>query len=559
MVEALRESEERFRAQYRSIPLPTFTWQRTDDDAILVDYNDAALKATQGKVSEHVGLKLEELRMHSPELADEIERCFAARGAAESEVSYCDDPTGDVRSFAVSCAFVPPDLVMVHFDDVTERNRAQAAARQREDYLNCLTEISTLLLAATDLDVILPAVIGRLREVSGADRCCLFRNHTGFRGVTLSTQQIEDCAPGVMCQKENAVLQDFDWEESGVGRWQRILSQGGVVKGAPREFCEHARQMLESQGIEWILVLPVNVAGRWWGGVSFDICRPGVTWPEDIVGLLRTAANAISAAIQREENERTIESQRANMASAARLSSLGVMASGVAHEINNPLAIISGASEQLTAFLAGQPMEPAKVLSLTRNISRNVARVKRIIRGLRNLARDEAGGPFVGARLDETVADALEVCRARFRAHNISLTISHIPPQLTVECQATQIAQVLLNLLNNAHDAAMIEGRRAVTLMVKEAPDHVDLAITDTGPGVPSDVQEKIFEPFFTTKEVGAGMGLGLSISRQIVERHHGNLFLDEACPNTSFVVRLPKVQPADGSASPTSPLPRST
>ena len=114
---------------------------------------------------------------------------------------------------------------------------------------------------------------------------------------------------------------------------------------------------------------------------------------------------------------------------------------------------------------------------------------------------------------------------------------------MTLAARSVHIAQVLLNLLHNASDAVSGTPDPWIWLEVIERNESVELRITDSGKGIPLLIQEKIFQPFFTTKDVGTGTGLGLSISMGIIRDHGGQLEIDNNCPNTCFVIRLPKWQ----------------
>jgi len=121
----LRESEEKMRAQYKGIPIPTYTWQKVGPDLVLVDYNDAAVAITQGKIADFVGITVSEMYRDRPEIRDEIKRCFDEKTTSEREMSYWYKSTGEHKYLAVKYAFVPPDLVLVHTEDITERKEMQ--------------------------------------------------------------------------------------------------------------------------------------------------------------------------------------------------------------------------------------------------------------------------------------------------------------------------------------------------------------------------------------------------------------------------------------------------
>ncbi|HOV74732.1 MAG TPA: PAS domain S-box protein [Candidatus Hydrogenedentes bacterium] len=246
---------------------------------------------------------------------------------------------------------------------------------------------------------------------------------------------------------------------------------------------------------------------------------------------------------ERVKAQRLIIEQQLLMLNAARLSALGTMASGIAHEINNPMAIISVGAEQLERSLDDPRLSNEYRANVTKTIVRNVKRVQHIVQGLRNLSRDGSSDAFVRESVATIVTETLEVCMARCRDAGITLTVSPIPNELHIECRSAQLGQVLLNLINNAYDAVKELPEKWIRLDVEDEGTTIRFAITDSGHGLGRDLQEMAFVPFFTTKQTIGGIGLGLSISRRMVENHHGDLFLDAASSNTRFVVRLPKRQ----------------
>jgi PAS domain S-box-containing protein len=250
-----------------------------------------------------------------------------------------------------------------------------------------------------------------------------------------------------------------------------------------------------------------------------------------------------------------IEEQREKFLESAKMSVLGEMASNVAHEINNPLAIVSGSAEQLRNLLDRDPIPPLKggrgdvvvehVPRLTESIMRNVSRIQTIVNGLRTFAREGEHDPFQGTPVKSIVEDTVVLCQDWFASHHVALTIEEIPEDLTIECRATQIMEVLFNLLSNALHAVENSSEKWVNITARDDGAEAVLSVTDSGLGVPPEIVKRMFERFVTSKEFGRGIGLGLSISKRIVLTHNGTLSLDMACRNTRFVIRLPKRQPA--------------
>jgi len=132
---ALRASEEQFRAEYKAIPVPTYTWRKTGDEFTLVDFNDAALRITRGKARDILGKTAREVHSGRPDIIEHLRRCFEQRTMLREEMPYHYTTTGEDRHLIVTYAHVPPDLVMVHTVDITERVEAEQAFRREEELL----------------------------------------------------------------------------------------------------------------------------------------------------------------------------------------------------------------------------------------------------------------------------------------------------------------------------------------------------------------------------------------------------------------------------------------
>jgi PAS domain S-box-containing protein len=244
---------------------------------------------------------------------------------------------------------------------------------------------------------------------------------------------------------------------------------------------------------------------------------------------------------ERKRVEQELETSRAQMVSSSRLSALGMMAGGIAHEINTPLAVIRGSVENIGEMAESGSVEVPEVLKNCHRIRQTADRISKIVRSLRHVAREGGGEEFRETPVRQIVEETLELCAERFRAHNIRLSVSAIDPEAVINCREVQICQILLNLLQNAFDEVVdLEGDRWVALDVSYSPDWVTFSVSDSGPGIAMEHRSRIMEPFFTTKPVGKGTGLGLSISRSIALEHGGTLELDHAAPHTCFRLKLP-------------------
>ena len=223
----------------------------------------------------------------------------------------------------------------------------------------------------------------------------------------------------------------------------------------------------------------------------------------------------------------------------AKMTSLGEMAGGIAHEINTPLAIIISAAGQALNALSGDAPKLEMACGKLNKIDATAVRISKIVRGLRLFSHDSEGDPLEETSMKQIIMDSLALCAEKYNYSGIKLEVN-ISDNIQVLVVPTQISQVILNLLNNAFDALEKYEEKWVKITLAKKDHLAQLKITDSGKGIPKDLQTKIMQPFFTTKEVGKGTGLALSISKGLIESFKGHLYYDDSSENTCFIVELP-------------------
>ncbi len=243
------------------------------------------------------------------------------------------------------------------------------------------------------------------------------------------------------------------------------------------------------------------------------------------------------------QTEQQIEAARAKLIANTKMAALGEMSGGIAHEINNPLTVIQARAFQLTQMVDNDKADPEKIKQAAESISRTADKIAKIVKSLRSFSREGSSDPFDIVSVKEIINETLEFCRTRFYNHGVDITVDEVDEELEIECRLVQIEQVLLNLLNNSFDAVQELPDRWIRVHVDAQDDFIDIKVIDSGKGISKESIEKIMMPFFTTKEVGKGTGLGLSISSGIMKSHQGELFLDSEAKNTTFVIRIPRLQ----------------
>lgn len=257
--------------------------------------------------------------------------------------------------------------------------------------------------------------------------------------------------------------------------------------------------------------------------------------------------------------EALAEERARQLVHAERLATLGTLSAGVAHEINNPVGFISGNS-QLLQMHVDRVLKPVldeaiergstvkagllehvrdELPETIRGIDEGVERINGIVASLRRFSRKD-GADRSAKNVNDLVENALLLCNNALKYHaRVDRELGEGLPDLLVHPQ--RIEQVLVNLISNAADAIESAGRGTLAVRTARRGDAVEIAIEDTGPGLPEEMLARIWEPFYTTKGEEQGTGLGLSIAKGIVEEHGGTLAAENRQGGGArFVVTLP-------------------
>ncbi len=247
------------------------------------------------------------------------------------------------------------------------------------------------------------------------------------------------------------------------------------------------------------------------------------------------------------KSEKLIQDQQVKLVHSAQYKALGEMAAGVAHEINNPLAIISTRLqllkrkiEKATSILPEEKTPWMKDIDL---VNETTVRMKKIIDGLTRFSRTSENDEFQSYPVLKLLEDSAALCFEKMKNKGIELKIDcQLPEGFAISCRPVQMSQVMINLLNNAYDA-LLDATGPKTIIVKSFNENSNLCIEvkDTGPGIDAKIIDKVMLPFFTTKPVGKGTGIGLSISKGIVEDHQGQLEVESSPDGALFRIRIPQ------------------
>ncbi|OPX41411.1 MAG: hybrid sensor histidine kinase/response regulator [Desulfobacteraceae bacterium 4484_190.3] len=270
---------------------------------------------------------------------------------------------------------------------------------------------------------------------------------------------------------------------------------------------------------------------------------------EQLLGKIRQVKEKIE---REEEKLKEIEfkaKMEQQMIATERLASLGTLAVGVAHEINNPLAIIKESAGWMKLILkktddAGMPRKKDFEMALSK-IETGIERARRITHQLLGTVK-KSDSVYSEVNLMELANETVQLVGSEAKNKDVEIVKKIDPDMGSIWSDPYRLRQVLINLLTNAVHATGSNGK--ITMSIEPDGENVSIAVSDTGHGIPRENMEKIFEPFFTTKSPGKGTGLGLFVIRGIIDKLGGEISVEsQVGEGTSFCITLPKYQEIDG------------
>jgi PAS domain S-box-containing protein len=475
--------------------------------------------------------------------------------------------------------------------EISERAQAEKALRLRTQRERLFGVVTQRIRQSLEVEAILTTTVGEVRRMLNTDRVVVYRfSNENWLGTVI----VEDVVSPWRSVLGD-ISQDNCFSQSLISRYEAgYIRAINDITHANLDACHIA--FLQTLQVKANLIVPIVIGQQLWGLLIAHECRDVRVWQPWEMVFLQQLADQVAIAIQQadlltqtrqqaeqlQQTLRELQKTQTQLIQSEKMSSLGQLVAGIAHEINNPVNFVYGNLRYmqqyaqdllylLQLYQSEYPDPPAHLreaitekdlgflmIDFPKMISSmeiGSDRIREIIKALRNFSRlDEAEVKTVD--IHQGIDSTLLILQHRLKANpeqtevRVVKEYGNLP---LVKCYPGQINQVFMNILSNAIDALDDQRRYpAAATQTKACEVHIQtehisldqiaIRITDTGPGIPPDVQARIFDPFFTTKPVGKGTGMGLAISyRIVVEKHCGQLTC-KTIPGvkTEFTIAIP-------------------
>ncbi|MFB3881619.1 MAG: sensor histidine kinase [Armatimonadota bacterium] len=428
-------------------------------------------------------------------------------------------------------------------DELTQKERS---LEKKDAQLTTWGELSHALIANFDLPRLLDLIVTTAMEVTDAERGSVMLLDTEEHVLTIKA------AKGI---DEDVVKKTRLRMGEGIAGRVAFTGKPLLLSRDVSDNAVHSERKRDDE-ISSAISVPLRIEDRIVGTLNVSETSRKAPFREDDMRALTLFADQAALALEKAQLYRDSQRQlekllavldelgrtQAQLVHSEKLASLGVLAGGVAHEINNPLMVILGRTELML-------MDDATNADMKRNldtIRNETERIARIVQNLLTFSRKSRQEKIERVNVNEVIERTLMLGEHQLTVGNVKVLKEMDPKLPEIDANAGQLQQVFMNLIINAHHAMPDGGE--LTIRTGSVPDdRVFVEISDTGVGITPEDINRIFDPFFTTKEEGKGTGLGLAVSRNIIDNHGGDIGVRSAIGvGTTFRVILPRVAPAD-------------
>ena len=419
------------------------------------------------------------------------------------------DPRGRVQGFFVLAS------------DITERKRIEQALQERLQFEQLVSEISARFVnvAVDQIDCEIDTALQLLGQHFKVDRCAVVQfdaDQADLRPTHVWLSDRVDPEQNIFPRfaLEQMVKAWQQGEEFIFRRWRDEIPPDQTDK----------RASVEKIGIKSTLTVPLRIGGVLLGGMGISSFTTERDWPVETIDRLRFVGEIFASALARKQAEERLQQHRAELTHVSRLSTMGEMAAGLAHELNQPLAAIAAYAEGAVVRLEKGTVSPNELMNVVNLIAADAHRAGEVIRHLRQFVRKRPT-ERLAVDANELIREICQFVRSEAAHRGVTIDVQLADSLPKVQVDAIEIQQVLLNLIRNSFDAlANVDPQsRHIRIATRlSSVGKVEVTVEDAGPGIAPDLIDKVVEPFFTSKT--DGLGMGLAITRSILEAHQGHI-----------------------------------
>ena len=500
-----KASKNRFKSLFKGIPIPTYSWQKIDEDLILIDYNDAAEIITKGMLKNYVGTKASEMYKNQPEILEELFRCANDRVSIFREMKYGYKSTGEERFLSVMYGFIPPDLVIVHTEDITEKKEVLERLKISEAELKILNEM-----------------LNHRINSSEEQYRAIFEN-TGTATLILEEDTTISLVNGHFEELSGYSREEIEWKKV----WPEFVVQEDLERMIELHYSRRKEPESTLNKYEFRFI---NKEGN---------IRNILIVTDMIPGTKKSIASLLDITERKKTEERYREAfNRAEFYKDI-----------FTHDINNILQCILSGME-VNQLILEHP-EKLEDLKINDNIIREqVIRGTKLVSNVRKLSQlENIKQDLEKIEILNVLENTISLIKKSYKVKKMAFQIDTVEEILFIKANAF-INDVFDNLLINAIDHninPMIEITIRISKEQQNDINYLKIEFLDNGIGVEDIMKGKILKRGYNEENSVLGMGLGLSLVQRIIETYNGKIWVEDRVKGdrskgSNFLLLIPEV-----------------
>lgn len=550
---ALQESERKYRELADTLPQTVF---ETDDQGTILFANFNILNAFgYGQADIDAGLSINSILLPNDSDKDQEHVKMALNGRIMEWECMGLRKDGSTFPINIYCSLIYRDGKAAGIRgiavDITDRNRMEEELRRRDRLLTGVASAASYLLTTLEYEDALNEALEIIGLVTNVDRVYIFENHDSNKGEHLMSQRFEWTREGIKPLIGNPVLQNILLDAYFPGAYEALAS-GRHISEITHKLSKDARALLEDREAVSILMVPITIKNALWGFIGFDDCHAERSWDNtEISIILRVAAASIGGAIARYEAEMSlkryseqledmVKEKTQKLKDAERLVAIGETAAMVGHDLRNPLQVVVNLIYLARLKMKSLP-SPKREFAERASIDETLTTIldmseymNKIVLDLQDFARP-IQPELIEFNLLGIVRDTILAIAIPEHTH----VVLEVGEDIKAIADPSLIKRVFTNLILNAVQSMQSGGR--LLIKARKDEDTISISVQDTGVGIPKEMMPRLFQPLVTGKSKGTG--LGLAVSKRLVEAHKGSISIEsEVGVGTKVTVKLPSV-----------------